>query len=123
MGALSGGELQRVLLALALGRNPDLLILDEPAAGVDARGGRLFCELLDSLRSKMNFTQLMVSHDLAMVAHHATHVILLNQRVLVSGPPADVLTPKRLREVFGAHTDPVKIFNRPRKHTVLGKTP
>ncbi len=103
IGALSGGEMQRVLLALALGQQPDLLVLDEPAAGVDFQGEHVFCELLDGLRRKKGFTQLMVSHDLATVTHHATHVICLNHKVAAEGPPRDVLTAPNLTAIFGLH--------------------
>jgi zinc transport system ATP-binding protein len=103
LGALSGGELQRILLALALQREPELLVLDEPASGIDFKGERLFCELLESLRRSIGFTQLMVSHDLATVSYHATHVICLNRRVAAEGMPKEVLTPKNLEAVFGLH--------------------
>lgn len=103
LGALSGGELQRVLLALALQQNPELLILDEPSAGVDVQGGIVLCELLERLREERRFTQLMVSHDLATVTHHATHVILLNRTFIAEGPPREVLTPENLSAVFGLH--------------------
>ena len=103
LGALSGGELQRVLLALALAQEPDLLVLDEPAAGVDIHGEHVFCELLDNLRTKLGFTQLMVSHDLATVTHHATHVICLNHRVAAEGPPCQALTDETLTAIFGMH--------------------
>lgn len=103
LGALSGGEMQRVLLALALQRVPELLVLDEPSAGVDFEGEHLFCDLLEELRARRGFTQLMVSHDLGMVAHHATHVICLKRRVVAEGDPAAVLTPETLNALFGLH--------------------
>ena len=103
VGTLSGGELQRVLLALALQQDPELLILDEPSASIDAEGGRLFCELLEDLHKEREFTQLMVTHDLAMVAHHASHVICLNKRVVAEGSPKDVLTAPVLQNLFGMH--------------------
>jgi len=103
MGDLSGGETQRVLLALALGQEPELLILDEASSGVDINGGMLFCELLDEMRLACGYTQVMVSHDLGTVAHHATHVIGLKGRVLAEGSPPDVLNSKVLAELFGHH--------------------
>ncbi|MDD4309353.1 MAG: metal ABC transporter ATP-binding protein [Candidatus Cloacimonetes bacterium] len=103
IGVLSGGEIQKLLLALALGQNPDLLVLDEPAAGVDYQGESVFCELLEGLRQKHGFTQLMVSHDLATVTYHATHVICMNKKVAAEGKPEDVLTNETLKAVFGIH--------------------
>lgn len=103
IGAISGGEMQRVLLALALGQDPNLLVLDEPAAGVDFQGEHAFCGLLESLRRERGFTQLMVSHDLATVTHHATHVICLNRKVAAEGSPCDVLTNETLSSIFGPH--------------------
>jgi zinc transport system ATP-binding protein len=103
IGALSGGEMQRVLLALALGQEPDLLVLDEPASGVDFQGENAFCELLDKLRRERGFTQLMVSHDISTVTHHATHVICLNRKVVAEGAPREVLTAEALTAIFGLH--------------------
>jgi zinc transport system ATP-binding protein len=103
LGALSGGELQRVLLALAIGQKPTVLILDEPSAGVDIAGGNLLCELLESLRVQRGFTQIMVTHDLSLVTAHATHVICLNRRVTGQGPTQETLRPDVLAETFGIH--------------------
>lgn len=103
LGVLSGGEQQRVMVALALTRRPQLLILDEPASGVDIRGEMLLCELLERLRGPQGFTQLMVSHDLSLVTAHASHVICLNHRVLGQGPPDQALRPEVLQATFGIH--------------------
>lgn len=103
LGALSGGEMQRVLLALALQQEPDLLVMDEAAAGVDFQGEQIFCELLDSLRHQHRFTQLMVSHDLAMVMAHASHVICLKGGVIGEGRPNEVINATVLSDTFGPH--------------------
>jgi zinc transport system ATP-binding protein len=118
IGALSGGELQRVLLALALRQDPDLLVLDEPSAGVDFRGELIFCELLDHLRHTKGFTQLMVSHDLATVTHHATHVICLNRKVAAEGPPRHTLTSENLTAIFGMHMGLVSSRSMPDNRAV-----
>lgn len=103
LGALSGGELQRVLLAQALMQEPEILVLDEPEAGVDFKGEQLCCELLEKFRKERGFTQLMISHDLSMVAAHASHVICINKKVFAAGEPSKVLTPEVLHETFGLH--------------------
>ena len=103
MGSLSGGELQRVLLALAIQQEPDILILDEPSAGVDIGGESLLCELLETLRPQKGFTQIMVTHDLSLVTAHATYVICLNRRVMGQGTPRETLTEHVLAATFGIH--------------------
>jgi zinc transport system ATP-binding protein len=107
-----------VLLALALLQEPDLLVLDEPSAGVDFQGEHIFCELLDELRALKGFTQLMVSHDLATVTHHATHVICLNRRVAAEGPPRQTLTDTNLTAIFGMHMGLVNSRSMPESKTV-----
>lgn len=101
LGELSGGEMRRVLLASALERAPNLLILDEAEAGVDYRGERLFWELLDTSRRQFNFTLLMVSHNLPLAAHYATHVICLKERLFAEGAPREILTADNLQNLFG----------------------
>ncbi len=91
MSALSGGELQRVLFANAIDPAPELLILDEPAAGLDESAVRRFEELLVATRLESNATVFMVSHDLAQVRRIANRVTLLHRTVRRSGPPAEVL--------------------------------
>jgi len=101
LGALSGGELQRVLLALALHPLPDLLLLDEPVSGVDQAGMELFYRMVSQLRRNLDLSILLVSHDLAAVARVADRMIFLNRRVLADGTPAEVLTSPFVKQVFG----------------------
>lgn len=98
MGALSGGELQRVLLALALWPVPDLLILDEPVSGVDAKGLEVFYQTVLRLRQAHHLAILLVSHDFEAVRKYADFVVLLDRRILASGTPQEVFH----GEAFGA---------------------
>lgn len=102
LGDLSGGEMRRVLLAAALSRKPDLLVLDEAEAGVDYRGERLFWQLLARTRGEFGFTLLMVSHNLPLAAHYATHVICIKKTLVGEGAPRATLTGKNLLALFGA---------------------
>ncbi|UQZ89464.1 ABC transporter [Deltaproteobacteria bacterium Smac51] len=101
LGELSGGELQRVLLASALSLSPELLILDEPATGVDVYGEELLCELLEGFKGR--FTILMVSHDLPTARAHADWVICLNRRVIAQGPAEAIFNSPALPATFGLH--------------------
>ncbi len=101
LGDLSIGELQRVLLSLALNPVPDILLLDEPIAGVDAGGMQLFYDLVSDLRDSYDLTVVLVSHDLDTVAKYADNVILLNETVITSGKPVDVFKHKKFLETFG----------------------
>jgi len=99
---LSGGELQRVLLSLALDPNPELLLLDEPAAGIDFADQKPFYDLLADINRKQGVSILIVSHDISIVSEHAHHVLCLqNGKVVCQGPPGDVLTPAVLGSTFG----------------------
>ena len=103
LGKLSGGELQRVMLSLALLQKPEVVVLDEPASGVDFQGEKLCCGVLEKFRKQEKFTQLMISHDLATVAAHAAHVICINKNLIAAGHPSEVLTAEVLRRAFGQH--------------------
>ena len=100
VGRLSGGELQRVLLAAATLPPPDLLILDEPVSGVDQAGLQLFYSLLEQLRASSDMVMLLVSHDLDFVRAHADRVVLLDRGVEASGPPETVFASDAFRRAF-----------------------
>ena len=100
LGRLSGGELQRVLLATALCSEPDILLLDEPVAGVDVAGEELFCDLLATLQKESRYTMLLVSHDLSIVTEHAEYVICLNQTVQCQGATVETLTAENLKTLY-----------------------
>lgn len=99
---LSGGELQRVLLALAIEPKPELLLLDEPAAGVDVAHQEKFYDLIARLNREEGVTVLLVSHELNVVTSFAHHVVCLKDgRVQCEGPPREVLTGEVLAHTFG----------------------
>jgi zinc transport system ATP-binding protein len=101
LGRLSGGELQRVMLALALTPLPDLLLLDEPVSGVDIVGVDAFYSMVSELRNQYHLSIILVSHDLASVARFADRMIFLNKRIICQGPPAKVLSDPAVQQVFG----------------------
>ena len=100
IGALSGGELQRVLLAMALEPLPHILILDEPFSGVDIEGEKQLMDMLDEIRTSYDLSILVSTHDFATLGQFADKVLLLNQRILKVGTPAQVLTSEEFRQVF-----------------------
>ena len=102
LGALSGGELQRVLLAMALTPVPDLLVLDEPVSGVDQNGLALFLQTVADLRKTHHLAILMVSHDWDLVRRYADFVVLVNQTVLKTGTPQEVFSSPEFLNVFRA---------------------
>lgn len=111
IGRLSGGELQRVYLARALVRSPQLILLDEPATGMDTLGERDLYALLEAAqRARPGLTILMITHDLDVARHHASHVAVLSRRLVAFGTPAQALCERCLAEAYGhaghAHTPP-----------------
>ena len=98
---LSGGELQRVLLSLAVVPVPNLLLLDEPVSGIDKNGMDLFFKNLLKLKKKYDLAIILVSHDLEYVAKYADNVILLDKTVVNYGKPKEVFESKEFKEIFG----------------------
>ena len=101
LGRCSGGELQRVLLALALRPSPDLLVLDEPVSGIDQNGLKMFLDTVNELRTGRHIAILLVSHDLSFVREYADHVVLLDKTVLIQGAPDPVFESEAFARVFG----------------------
>jgi len=98
----SGGELQRVLWALALGPEPELLLLDEPAAGIDFKNEEEFYDLIGHLNRKTHVTVLLVSHDLSVVSRLAHHVLCLKDGCIsCEGTPDKIITDEMLTATFG----------------------
>ena len=100
IGTLSGGELQRVLLALALDPIPNILILDEPLSGVDVEGMETLMDMLDELRQDYDLSILMTTHDFSMLPKYADHVVLIDHAILDQGPAKSVLSGNSFSKVF-----------------------
>ena len=100
MGGLSGGQLQRVLLALALEPVPHILILDEPLSGVDIEGEHQLLEMLDELRTQYDLSIFLSTHDFATLDQYADKVILLDHKVLKVGTPDEVLSSPEFYQTF-----------------------
>lgn len=114
---LSGGELRRVLLARALLNSPQLLILDEPTAGIDVNGQTAFYSLLDELKTQFSFAVLMVSHDLHLVMATTNRVICLNQHICCEGIPKQVIENPAYQALFGKQSDSVAFYQHHHNHS------
>ena len=101
LGDLSGGEFQRVLLARAISKKPELLVLDEPVQGVDFTGEIALYELIKKISEELNCGILLISHDLHTVMSATDHVVCLNGHVCCSGSPIDVAKDKEYKALFG----------------------
>lgn len=100
LGELSGGELQRVMLVNALYPLPELLILDEPVSGVDAKGSEIFYESILNLKKNYHMAIAMVSHDLGIVREYADKVVLMNKTVLKTGSAKEVFESPEFKNSF-----------------------
>jgi zinc transport system ATP-binding protein len=114
MRALSGGELHRVLLARALLRKPDLLVLDEPLSGVDVSGQLELYALIDRIREETGAGVLLVSHDLHLVMARTDRVLCLDGHVCCAGRPLEVARDPAFVRLFGPRYGDVLAFYRPR---------
>lgn len=101
LGHLSGGQLQRVLLALALTPIPDILLLDEPVAGVDQAGIEMFYTMVSQFRRAFDLAILLISHDLPVIARFADRMVFLNRKILCDGTPSEVLSNPLVTQTFG----------------------
>ena len=100
VGTLSGGELQRVLLALALEPLPNILILDEPLSGVDVEGMHSLMDMLDEIRKEYDLSILMTTHDFSSLHRYADQVVLIDHAVKKLGTPEEVLDSEEFRTAF-----------------------
>jgi len=101
LGDLSGGELQRVLLAMALDPSPDLLLLDEPVSGIDIQGKELFYNLVSDLRQQYDLSIILVSHDWSLLSRYADRIILLDRTVQCCGTPEEVFSNEKVLRAYG----------------------
>ena len=115
--AISGGEFQRVLLARALMRKPDLLVLDEPAQGVDINGQQELYKLIATIRDEYGCGVLMVSHDLHLVMEATDQVLCLNTHICCTGRPEAVSQHPEYLKLFGSSLDGLAVYTHHHDHT------
>lgn len=107
---LSGGQRQRALVARALVRRPELLLLDEPTTGLDLAGERAVLEALGRLHVENGMTVVCVTHDLRLPARYATHVAVFYAQGVVAGPRQEVLQPTLIERAYGVGIDPAELM-------------
>jgi len=104
IGKLSGGQFQRILIAWAIIKNPDILLFDEPTAGIDVGGEETIYNLLSQLQKEKGLTVLLISHDIHIVYKYANKVICLNKDMICYGNPYEVLDPQSLAKLYGGES-------------------
>ena len=115
---LSGGEFQRVLIARAISKKPDLLVLDEPVQGVDFKGEIALYELIKKISDKINCGILLISHDLHVVMTATDYVVCLNGHVCCSGSPTAVANNKEYQKLFGDRASTIlSVYEHRHDHT------
>lgn len=101
LGTLSGGQLQRIMVAWSLSDNPDVLLFDEPTSGIDIGGQESIYALLASLKEERNLTVVLISHDLDVVYQYADDVLCISHRLVCHGPPRETLDSATLKKLYG----------------------
>lgn len=104
LGALSGGQFQRIMIAWAIINKPDILLFDEPTSGIDVGGEETIYNLLHKLQTQNKLSLILISHDLNIVYHYANKVLCLNKEMICFGEPHVVLDPASLSKLYGGET-------------------
>jgi zinc transport system ATP-binding protein len=113
LGALSSGELQRVLIAYALLGNPNVLLFDEPTSGVDVSAEETIYSLIDKLRDQIDLTIIFISHELQIVYRYADTVLCLNKEQVCFGPPREAVDKESLEKLYG---EDVRFYKHHKRH-------
>ena len=116
LGTLSGGQLQRVLVVRAMLSEPEILYLDEPAAGIDIGGEHDFYQMISHLNREHNTTIVMVSHEIDVVHGLAQYVVCVNKKLVCYGEPEHVLTPEILRDLYGKEASVYRHYEKQHLH-------
>ena len=101
LNELSGGQLQRILISWAMLNHPDILLFDEPTAGIDVGAEETIYTILHKLQRERGTTILLISHDLNIVYRYADKVLCVNKQMICHGKPEDILNPKELSRIYG----------------------